>query len=313
MQNYDVIIIGSGPAGNTAAIYTARSCLKTALFTGTSIGGQLTITTEIENFPGFSEPVKGLELMNNIIKQTENVGADIIYDSIKKVNFSVKPFVCETENGNIYQAKNIVIATGAKAKWLGLESEKHFLGYGVSGCATCDGNFFRNLPVAIIGGGDTAGTEALHMTHISSKVYLIYRKDSFSKMQKSISEKILKNDKIEILFNSEIVEVCGNEQPKVVESLKVINNKSKKISEIQVSAMFVAIGRKPESDIFLNSGLDIDNDGYIITKNDSARTNIKNVYAVGDVTNKKYKQAIIAAGYGSIAALEIEEDKYDKN
>lgn len=307
---YDVIILGSGPAGNTTAIYTTRSGMKTAIFTGSSIGGQLTITTDVENYPGFSR-IKGLDLMNNILKQSEDLGVEIIYDSIKKVDFSKKPFVCKTENDKEYEAKNIVIATGARAKWLELESEKYFLGAGVSGCATCDGNFFRNLPVAVIGGGDTAGTEALHMANIASKVYLIYRKSSFIRMNKTLVDKILKNDKIEVLFDSEVWEVCGTEKPKSVEYLNVINNKTQETKKIEVSAMFVAIGRKPESEIFVDSGLAIDADGYIITEKDSARTNIKNVYAVGDVTNKKYKQAIVAAGYGCIAGLEIEEDKED--
>ena len=273
-----------------------------------SIGGQLTITTDVENFPGFPEPIKGLELMNRTLKQSENLGVDIIYDSIKKVDLSKKPFICESENGEIFKTNNLVIATGAKARWLGLESEKNFLGFGVSGCATCDGNFFKNLPVAVIGGGDTAGTEALHMSNIASKVYLIYRKSSFIRMQDSLVKKIEENKNIEVLFNSEVLEVCGNEKPKSVEYLKIVNNKTKEQTEIKVNAMFVAIGRDPESAVFANTGLNIDDNGYIITEKDSARTNIKNVYAAGDVTNKKYKQAILASGYGCIAALEIEED-----
>lgn len=307
-MTYDVIVVGSGPAGNTAAIYTVRSGLKTAIFTGLSVGGQLTITTDVENYPGFTK-IKGLELMNNIIKHSETLGVDIIYDSIKEIDFSKKPFKCKTEGGSVYETKNLVIATGARAKWLGLESEKHFLGAGVSGCATCDGNFFKNVPVAVIGGGDTAGTEALHMANIASKVYLIYRKSSFIRMNKTLADKILRNEKIEVLFNSEVLEVCGTDNPKSVESLKIINNINNKTSEIKVNAMFVAIGRKPESEIFASAGIIVDEEGYIVTEKDSSRTNIKNVYAVGDVTNKKYKQAIVAAGYGCIAGLEIEEDK----
>lgn len=307
-KKYDVLVIGSGPAGNTSSIYTVRSGFKTALITGMSIGGQLTITTDVENFTGFPEPIKGLELMNRTLKQSENLGVEIIYDSVKSVDFSKRPFTCTTENDNIIYADNIVISTGAKARWLDLESEKKFLGYGVSGCATCDGNFFRNLPVAVIGGGDTAGTEALHMSHIASKVYLIYRKSSFIRMQDSLAKQVLENNKIEILFDSEVVEVCGNERPKSVEYLKIINNKTKEISEIKVNAMFVAIGRDPESTIFKDSGLNIDENGYIITEKDSARTNIPHVYVAGDVANKKHKQAIVAAGYGCIAGLEIEED-----
>ena len=309
MKEYDVLVLGSGPAGNTAAIYTKRNGLKTAIITGITLGGQLTITTEVENFPAFPEPIKGLDLMNRILKQSENLGVEIIYDTVKSVDLTKRPFVCSTENGEIYSTMNLIIATGANTKWLGLESEKKFLGYGVSGCATCDGNFFRNKPVAVIGGGDTAGVEALHMSHIASKVYLIYRKDNLSRMQEANSRKILSNDKIEVLYNTEVEEVCGTEQPKAVTSLKLINNKTNEKTEIAVDAMFTAIGRSPASELFVNTGLNIDKNGYIITEPDSARTSIPYVYAVGDVTNKRFKQAIIAAGYGAVAALEIEEDK----
>lgn len=308
MQKYDVLIIGSGPAGNTCSIYTVRSGFSTAIITGANVGGQLTITTEVENFPGFVEPIQGYELMNNMIQQSEKLGVNIIYDNIVDVDLKQRPFLCKTENGEEIYCNNLVIATGAKAKWLGLESEKNFIGFGVSGCATCDGNFFRNKPVAIIGGGDTAGTEALHMANLSSKVYLIYRNNALNKMQKSLADKVLSNDKIEVLFNTEVIEVCGLNEPKKVEKLKLLNNKNQQMSEINVNAMFVAIGRKPESDLFINSELNINNEGYIITESDSARTNIKNVYAVGDVVNKPHKQAIVAAGYGCIAALEIQED-----
>ena len=308
MKEYDVLVIGSGPAGNTTAIYTVRDGLKTAIFTGSSVGGQLTITTDVENFPAFPKPIRGLDLMNNMLEQSKNLGVDIVYDTIKKVDFSKRPFMCETEGGEVYSAKNLVIATGANTRWLGLESEKRFIGFGVSGCATCDGNFFRNKPVAVIGGGDSAGIEALHMSHIASKVYLIYRSSAFSHMQEAISKKVLSDEKIEILFDTEVEEVCGTEKPKMMTSLKLFNNKNNEKREITVDAMFVAIGRKPESNIFANSGLKIDDKGYIITEPDSARTNIPFVYAVGDVANKKYKQAIIASGYGAIASLEIEED-----
>ncbi|MDR1499007.1 MAG: thioredoxin-disulfide reductase [Rickettsiales bacterium] len=308
MKNYDVLIIGSGPAGDTAAIYAVRSGFTTVILTGLNVGGQLTITTDIENFPGFPEPIKGLELMNRTLEQCKNLGIDIIYDTVKDVDFSSKPFICKSENGDIYGANNIVIATGARAKWLGLESEKKFLGHGVSGCATCDGNFFRNKPVAVVGGGDTAGTEALHMSHIASEVYLIYRKSSLMRMQDSLAKEVLNNNKIKILFDSEVLEICGSEQPRAVEYLKIVNNKTQNVSKIDVSAVFVAIGRKPESDIFVGTGLNIDDNGYIVTKEGSARTNIQNIYAAGDVTNGKFKQAILAAGYGCVAALEIEED-----
>lgn len=307
-KHYDVLIIGSGPAGCTTGIYTVRSGLKTAIFTGSSVGGQLTITTDVENFPGFPEPVGGLELTNRILKQAENVGVEVIYSTVDSVNFDEKPFKCTSDN-ETYTADYVVIATGAKAKWLGLESEKKFSGYGVSGCATCDGNFFRNQAVAVVGGGDTAGMEALHMTNIASKVYLIYRKSTFVRMQNTIAKQVLDNDKIEVIFDSEIEEIIGTEKPISVESIRIFNNKTGIKNEINVKAVFITIGRKPESDIFKNTKLNIDESGYIITEPDSSRTNVKNVYAVGDVTNKKFKQAIVAAGFGAIAALEIEEDK----
>lgn len=308
MKQYDVLIIGSGPAGNTAAIYSIRNGFKTVIFTGISVGGQLTITTDIENFPAFPEPVNGLELMNRMLEQSKNLGIEIIYDSVNSIDFSKRPFICLDSNNEEYIANNIIIATGATTKWLGLESERKFLGFGVSGCATCDGNFFRNQPVAVIGGGDTAATEALHMSNIASKVYLIYRKSKLMRMQEVLAKRLMENEKIDIILDSEIKEIFGNENPKFVKSINVFNNKTNDERILDVSAIFIAIGRKPESDLFKNKGIDLDENGYIITKADSARTNIKNVYAVGDVTNKKFKQAVIAAGYGAIAALEIEED-----
>lgn len=309
-KHYNVIIIGSGPGGCTAGIYTTRSGLKTAIFTGQNIGGQLTITTDIENFPGFPEKIGGLELTNKFLKQAENIGTKIIYSSIDYVDLSRKPFICKSEDKE-YTADNIVIATGADTKWLGLKSEKKFMGFGVSGCATCDGNFYKNQKVAVVGGGDTAGTEALHLSNIASKVYLIYRRSSLARMQDALSKHVLNNDKIEVIFNSEIDEIIGTENPLSVESIRIINNKTKSRSTIDVKGVFIAIGRKPESSLFKNTDLKINEAGYIITEPDSSRTNIKHVYAVGDVTNKKFKQAVVAAGFGSIAALEIEEDLHE--
>lgn len=307
MKKYDVVIIGSGPAGNTCAIYTVRSGLSTAIITGNDVGGQLTITTDVENFPGFPEPINGGELMNKLVQQSQNLGAEIIYDFVEKVDFTKYPYLCYTQNGEEIECKNIVIATGAKAKWLGLESEKHFIGKGVSGCATCDGNFFRNKIVAVIGGGNTAGTDALHLAELTSKVYLIHRKNDFPRIDKKLLEKIKNNQKIEIILNSEVIEIIGNEKNKV-SKIKLLNNKTNNVSELEVNGVFVAIGRIPTSEMFKNTGLNIDENGYIITEKDSARTNIKHIYAVGDVANKRFKQAIIAAGYGSIAGLEIQED-----
>lgn len=308
MKIYDVLILGSGPAGNTCGIYCVRSGLSTAILTGINVGGQLTITTEIENFPGFPKAITGSELMNRTIEQAQNLGVEIIYDHVKEVNFDKLPYLCKTENGEEFACNNLVIATGAKAKWLGLKSESEFLGFGVSGCATCDGNFFRNKPVAVIGGGDTAGTEALHLANLCSEVYLIYRKENLGRMQKSLVNQIETNSKIKVIFNSELQEVVGNSNPKKVEKIQIINNKTQELSELNVNGVFIAIGRKPESDLFINTQLKLDENGYIITEKASTRTNIKHVYACGDVANKKYKQAIVAAGYGCISALEIQED-----
>lgn len=308
IQKVDVLIIGSGPAGNTTAIYSVRNGLKTTMITGSNAGGQLTTTTEVANFPGFPDPIKGLELMERTIQQAKNLGVDVVYDQIIKVNFKKRPFLCETESGKSYEAKNVVIATGAKARWLGIPSEEKFKGFGVSGCAICDGNFFKNQDVMIVGGGDTAGTEAIHLSHLAKKVYLVHRRDKF-RMEKALEKEIKANKKIEILYNSQIDEILGTDKPKNVTSVKLINTQNKKVSEIKVSGVFIAIGRKPDTEIFQGSGLKLDKEGYIITKPDSTTTNIKGIFACGDVTNKPHKQAIVAAGYGCIASLEIENNK----
>lgn len=308
MKNLDVLVIGSGPGGNTAAIYTIRSGFKTAIITGENPGGQLTITTEVENFPGFPEPIYGGELMDKMLQQSKNLGVELIYDKITHIDFSKKPFVCSTENNDTILAKNIIIATGAKTKWLGIKGEKEFLGYGVSSCAVCDGGFFRKKTVAVIGGGESTGIEALHLSNLASKVYIVYRKDSFKKMSNTIINRISTKENIEIIYNTEVVEVLGQDNPKKVTSIKLKNNQTNSISELSVDGVFVAIGRTPETEIFKNSGLNINENGYIITEKDSTRTNIKNVYAVGDVADKKFKQAVIAAGYGCVAGLEVQED-----
>lgn len=308
MKNLDVLVIGSGPGGNTTAIYTIRSGFKTAIITGENPGGQLTITTEVENFPGFPEPIYGGELMDKMLQQSKNLGVELIYDKITHIDFSKKPFVCSTENNDTILAKNIIIATGAKTKWLGIKGEKEFLGYGVSSCAVCDGGFFRKKTVAVIGGGESTGIEALHLSNLASKVYIVYRKDSFKKMSNTIINRISAKENIEIIYNTEVVEVLGQDDPKKVTSIKLKNNQTNSISELSVDGIFVAIGRTPETEIFKNSGLNINENGYIITEKDSTRTNIKNVYAVGDAADKKFKQAVIAAGYGCVAGLEVQED-----
>lgn len=305
--NFDVLIIGSGPAGNAAAIYLVRNNLKIGLISGTAIGGQLTTTTEVENYPGFPKPILGADLMQNMIEQSQNLGVEIIYDQISSVDFSSKPYKCKTETGDVYISKYIVISTGASPRWLGLPSEQKFLGRGVSACAVCDAGFFKNKVVAIAGGGSSAGIEALHLAQVCSKVYLIHRRDSF-KMNDSILKKIEQTKNIEIILESTILEILGNEEPKYVTGIKIKNLKNNEEYILDLNGVFIAIGRNPATAIFKNSGLELDEKSYIVTKADSAKTNIDGIYAAGDVTNKNFKQAIVAAGYGSIAALEIQED-----
>ncbi|MDR2778648.1 MAG: NAD(P)/FAD-dependent oxidoreductase [Rickettsiales bacterium] len=313
MKKYDVLIIGSGPAGGTVSIYTARNGFETAMFTGQNVGGQLVSTTEVENFPAFPEAIRGSELADRILKQSKNMGVDIIQSVIEGIDFFSRPFTCKTIDRDTCYAKNIVIATGAIPKQLGVEGERRFTGFGVSTCAICDGNFFKDQPVAVIGGGETAGMEALHMAHLASKVYLIHKKDKITKMQRTTISRIESDNRIEIILDSDVQEICGTSEPRAVESVKLFSRKIGGIvREIGVKAVFVAVGVKPQSDIFIDTGLNMDANGYIITEHDSSRTNIKNVYAVGDVTNKKYKQAIIAAGYGAVTALEIEEDNHNE-
>lgn len=305
--NVDVLVIGSGPAGNTAAIYLSRNNLKVSLISGMSIGGQLTTTTEVENFPGFAKPILGSDLMVNMMEQCRNLGVDIVYDQVLKVDFSSKPYKCMVEGGDTYISDYIIISTGASAKWLGLESERKFMGHGVSACATCDGSFFKNKVVAVVGGGSSAGTEALHLSHLANKVYLIHRKDTF-RMAENILNNIKKSTNIECIMDSEIVDIMGTEKPKAVNKIKILNHKTKQEVELDVNGIFISIGKAPATGIFKDTGLNLDESGYIITDKDSCRTNIAGIYAAGDVANKPFKQAIIAAGYGAIAAMEIQHD-----
>lgn len=305
--NVDVLVIGSGPAGNTAAIYLSRNNLKVSLISGMSIGGQLTTTTEVENFPGFAKPILGSDLMVNMMEQCRNLGVDIVYDQVSKVDFSARPYKCILENGDVYISNYIIISTGASAKWLGLESEKKFMGYGVSACATCDGSFYKEKIVAVVGGGSSAGTEALHLSHLASKVYLIHRKDNF-RMAENILNNIKKSTNIECLMDSEIVDIMGTEKPKAVNKMKILNHKTKQEVELDVNGIFISIGKAPATGIFKDTGLNLDESGYIITDKDSCRTNIAGIYAAGDVANKQFKQAIIAAGYGAVAAMEVQHD-----
>ena len=299
-----MLIIGSGPAGYTAGIYAARSGLNPILVSGNQEGGQLTITTEIENFPGFPEPIGGLELMQRMKQQAANVGVTLISDLIRHVDFSSRPFVCTSENGNTFIADCVIIATGAAARWLGLESEKKFLGFGVSGCATCDGFFYRGRDVAVVGGGNTATDEALYLSNIAKSVTLIHRRDEL-RADKVMQERVLKNEKIKVEWDSVVDEVLG-EMPKGVTGAVLKNVKTGEKKEIKVDGIFIAIGHHPNTDLFKGI-LDMNEEGYLITKPNSCQTNIEGVFAAGDVQNPNFRQAIVAAGSGCIASLEAEK------
>ena len=300
-----VLIIGSGPAGYTAGIYAARSGLEPLLVTGNQSGGQLTITTDVENFPGFPTPINGGELMNLMRQQAENIGVKIIEDNIIEVDFEKRPFVCNSEKYNIYYSDSIIIATGSTARWLGLPSEEKYRGYGVSGCATCDGFFYRNKNVAVVGGGNTAAEEALYLSNFAQSVTLIHRRDSL-KADKTLQKRVNDNPKIHIEWDTVIEEVLGTDNPKSMTGLRLRNVKSDTIFDLSVEGLFVAIGHHPNTELFKHQ-LPLDETGYIITKHDSCQTGIAGVFAAGDVKSPHLRQAIIAAGSGCIAALEAEK------
>ncbi len=299
-----LLIIGSGPAGATAAIYAARASLEPIMVMGMSPGGQLTITTDVENYPGFADVIQGPWLMEQMTKQAENVGTKIIHDYIEKVDFSTKPFKAYG-SGTTYVADSIIISTGAQAKWLGIPSEHSFQGFGVSGCATCDGFFFKNKEVLVVGGGNTAVEEALYLTHHASKVTIIHRRDSF-RAEKILQDRLFKNPKIQVIWDHELDEVLGTEKPKSVTGARIKNTKTGKTSDIIADGIFIAIGHKPNTDIFKNH-LTLDNEGYIITTPGSTKTSIPGVFAAGDVQDKIFRQAVTAAGTGCMAALEAEK------
>ena len=300
-----VLIIGSGPAGYTAAIYAARAMLKPTIVQGLQPGGQLTITTEVENYPGFGDVIQGPWLMEQMEQQAKNVGTNIINDMITKVDFSNKPFIAESESGTIYTADTVIISTGAQARWLGLPSEEKFQGYGVSACATCDGFFFKEKEVAVIGGGNTAVEEALFLTSFASKVHLVHRRDAL-RSEKILQERLFKNDKINIIWNSELAEITGEENPTNVTGIKLKSTIDGAITNLKVDGVFIAIGHDPATQIFKGQ-INMDDSGYIITAPDSTLTNINGVYAAGDVKDKTYRQAVTAAGMGCMAALEAEK------
>ena len=300
-QPYKVLIIGSGPAGMTAALYTARADLCPAVFEGNQPGGQLTITTEVENFPGFPGGIMGPDLMNEMRKQAEKFGALFIQKNVDSVDFSVKPFKI-TAGKEVYLTKTVIIATGATARLLGLESEKKLMGYGVSACATCDGFFFRDQVVIVVGGGDSALEEANFLTKFASKVYLVHRRDKL-RGSKIMQAKAEKNPKIEFIWNSVVEDILGVEE-KAVKGVKLKNVITGEITEMKCDGVFAAIGHSPNTEIF-KSQLDIDEKGYLVVKNGS-HTNIPGVFAAGDVHDFTYRQAITAAGSGCRAALDAE-------
>lgn len=299
-----ILIIGSGPAGYTAGIYAARAGLKPLIVSGEQPGGQLTITTDVENYPGFPEPVNGTELMERMKQQAINLGVEFVEDKIIEVDFKQRPFSCNSENYNLFTADTIIIATGASARWLGLESEEKFLGFGVSGCATCDGFFYRGKDVAVVGGGNTAAEEALYLTNFARSVTLIHRRDSL-RADKTMQQRLFDNPKIAVEWNCVIEEIIGTDTPKAVTGLKLKNIKDDSTKEMKVDGVFIAIGHHPNTEVFKNH-LELDSSGYIVTKPDSCETGIAGVFAAGDVKAPEFRQAVIAAGSGCTAALEAE-------
>jgi len=300
-----VLILGSGPAGYTAAIYAARAMLKPILVYGVQPGGQLSTTTDVENFPGFSKVIQGPWLMDEMKGQAEAVGTEMIQDHISKVDFSKKPFTATGDSGQVYTADSFIISTGAQARWLNLKSEQEFKGFGVSSCATCDGFFFKEKEVAVVGGGNAAVEEAIFLTKFATKVHLIHRRNEL-RAEKLLQEKLKANKKIEIIWDSAVDEVIGTTEPKVVNAIKIKNLKTNDITELKVDGLFIAIGHDPATALFKNQ-LDMDKEGYLVTKPDSTETNISGVFAAGDVKDKIFRQAVTAAGMGCMAALEAEK------
>lgn len=306
MENTKCLIIGSGPAGYTAAIYASRADLKPIVYQGMEPGGQLTTTTEVDNFPGYPEGIDGPKMMEDLQKQAERFGADIRWGMVNEIDTSKRPFHVKVDDGTELLADTVIIATGATAKYLGLESEEKFKGGGVSACATCDGFFYKGKDVAVVGGGDTAAEEATYLANLCRKVYLIHRRDQL-RASKAMQNKVLNTPNIEILWNHEVKEIVGTVQgfSKALNGAVLVNNKTGEEKKIDIEGFFVAIGHKPNTDIFKGK-LDMDETGYLITKPDSTATNVEGIFAAGDVQDKHYRQAITAAGTGAMAAIEAE-------
>lgn len=303
MEHTRCLIIGSGPAGYTAGIYTGRADLHPVIYEGRQPGGQLTITTEIENFPGYPEGISGKLMMEDLRKQAERFGADIRRGYIEKIDLQNRPFKAVDDHGNEIEAESVIIATGASAKWLGLDSEKKYYGQGVSACATCDGFFYKGLEVAVVGGGDTACEEANYLSTLCSKVYLIVRRDEL-RASKAMQHRVLTNPKIEVLWNSSTKEITGDDLDGV-NGADIRNNKTDEVRHIDIAGFFVAIGHQPNTD-FLDGQVELNEAGYIKVQNPSAATNIPGVFAAGDVCDPNYRQAIVAAGKGCVAAMDVE-------
>ncbi len=301
VEKVHLLIIGSGPAGYTAAIYAARANMKPVLYQGIQPGGQLTITTEVENYPGYPDGIQGPEMMVNFEKQAARMGADIRYGMATKVDFSKLPYRVEIDEEKWIEADAVIISTGASAKWLGLESEQRYNGFGVSACAVCDGFFFKGKEVAIVGAGDTAAEEALYLSKLCTTVHMIVRRDAM-RASKVMQDRVLATPNIIVYWNSETDEILGSHK---VETVRIKNIKDNTTKEVAISGFFVAIGHKPNSDIF-KGFIDMDETGYILTIPGTSKTNLEGVFAAGDVQDKNYRQAVTAAGSGCMAALDAE-------
>ncbi|CAN7507340.1 thioredoxin-disulfide reductase [Devosia sp. LjRoot16] len=300
-----VVIIGSGPAGYTAAIYAARAMLEPVMISGIQPGGQLTITTDVENYPGFADVIQGPWLMEQMKAQAEHVGTKMINDIIVEVDFDRRPFVLIGDGGTRYTADAVIVATGAQARWLGLESEEKFQGFGVSACATCDGFFYRGKEVIVVGGGNTAVEEALFLTNFASKVTVVHRRGEF-RAERILQQRLFKNPKVEVIWNAEIEEVYGQHMPRSVQGVKIRDTKTGHVTEKSVDGVFIAIGHSPATSIF-SGKLDMKPGGYLEVQPGSTATNVPGVFAAGDVTDDVYRQAVTAAGMGCMAALDAEE------
>jgi thioredoxin reductase (NADPH) len=299
-----VLILGSGPAGYTAAIYAARAMLKPLLIEGSQPGGQLTITTDVENYPGFADVIQGPWLMEQMRAQAEHVGTEVIMDQIAKVDLKKRPFTLKGESGDTYTCDALIICTGAQARWLGIPSEEYFKGHGVSACATCDGFFYKGKDVVVVGGGNTAVEEAIFLTNFAKKVTVVHRRDHF-RSEKILQDRLFKNPKIEVIWNHTLEEIVGSDAPKSVTSVKLKDTKTGVVSERAADGVFIAIGHAPATQLFKGQ-LDMTKSGYLITRPDSTATAVPGVYAAGDVKDEVYRQAVTAAAMGCMAALEAE-------